>query len=122
MPPLRKTPQGSAARFAGVPAGPAEAAGATGFSTGHLGSVGEPFHTTARVAGTIPRQPGAADDVVHRCLRTVDSGLALCCPVPTQSELRIGSVVEVSGVVTGHRRQGSNDITEVRADTINTVG
>lgn len=109
-------------RFAGVAAGPAEQDSTRTTSSGYLGEVGEPFEIVVRVAGTTPRHAQDGPDVVRHCFRTVDSGLALCCPLPNTQHLRLGSVVRVRGSVTGQRTQGINDVTEISAESIERMG
>lgn len=109
-------------RFAGVAAGPAERDTSTTTSTGFLANAGEPFDVVARVAGTTPRQPQDGPEIVRHCFRTIDAGLALCCPLPHPQNLRLGTVIRVRGTVTGQRTQGINDVTEVDAASIEQIG
>lgn len=116
----RRTPR--ADRYAGIAAGPAERDTATTTSSGYLGDVGVPFEVVARVAGTMPRQTQDAPDIIRHCFRTVDAGLALCCPLPAAEKLRLGTVIRVRGTVTAQRTQGLNDVTEIDAETIERIG
>lgn len=109
-------------RFSGVAAGPAEKATASTTSSTYLGEVGAPVDVVARVAGTTPPRPGDTSDIVRHCFRTVDDGLALCCPLPDTEHLRLGSVVRVRGSITDQRTQGSNLVTEINAEQVEPIG
>ena len=109
-------------RYSGVAAGPAERGSGTTTSVSFLAAVGTTVDVIARVAGTTPPRDGDTADVVRHCFRTVDDGLALCCPLPATEHLRLGSVIRVRGDVTEQRTQGSNHVTEIRADELDLLG
>lgn len=109
-------------RFEGVAAGPAEHHSASTTSGRYLAEVGDEFEVVARVAGTTPLRDGDAPDIVRHCFRTVDDGLALCCPLPNTEQLRLGSVIHVKGTVTGKRVQGTNLVTEIAPETLDRIG
>lgn len=115
----RKEPE---PRYSGVAAGPAERGSGSTTSTSYLADIGETVDVVARVAGTTPPRDGDAADVVRHCFRTVDDGLALCCPLPDTEHLRLGSVIRVQGNVTDHRTQGSNHVTEIKAAELDRLG
>lgn len=116
----RRAPR--ADRYAGVAAGPAERDTTSTTSSGYLADIGASFDVVARVAGTTPRQPQDGPDIVRHCFRTVDDGLALCCPMPSTETLRLGSVIRIRGSVIGQRVQGFNDVTEIAAESIERIG
>lgn len=110
------------ARYSGVAAGPAEQGQVTANSAHYLADIGSSVDVVARVAGVLPPHEGDQPDTVRQCLRTVDDGLALCCPLPVTQQLRLGAVIHLSGTVTGQRTQGTNYVTEVSTSRLDDIG
>lgn len=110
------------ARFSGVAAGPAEQDQVTAHSAHYLADIGSSVDVVARVAGILPPHEGDRPDTVRQCLRTVDDGLALCCPLPGTKQLRLGAVIHLNGVVTGQHTQGTNYVTEISASRLDDIG
>lgn len=109
-------------RYAGVAAGPAESGSALTTSTAYLAEIGQRFEVVARVAGTTPLRSSDPAGIVRHCLRTVDTGLALCCLLPTTEHLRLGSVIRLSGTIVGQRTRGDNRITEITITEAHEIG